>query len=109
MFRRNAGGPAANGLILPFGLSQTRQHPSAPPKLLVAFGYASGDVTRVVLHLPGSRQASGSTVAAWPGSGVRLWSISLPAHLDYLGRSFTVTAYDASGHVVATDTLGTIG
>lgn len=104
-----AGGPAANGLILPFGLSQTRQHPSAPPKLLEAFGYASGDVTRVVLHLPGSRQASGSTVAAWPGSGVRLWSISLPAHLDYLGRSFTVTAYDASGHVVATDTLGTVG
>ena len=66
-------------------------------------------MTRVVLHLPGGPQAAGSTVAAWPGSGVRLWSITLPAHLDYLGRSSTVTAYDSSGHVVATDTLGTIG
>ena len=34
---------------------------------------------------------------------------SLPTHLRPAGRTFTITAYDAAGHVVETDTLGQIG
>jgi hypothetical protein len=101
-----SGGPAADGIILEFGPGGSRQDPY--PKLLEAFGYARTDVARIVLHLPGG-QAETSTFAAWPGSGIRLWAVPLPTHLDYAGRTFTVTAYDAAGHVVQTDTTGRIG
>ncbi len=50
-----------------------------------------------------------TTVATWPGSGVRLWAVSLPVQGGYSGRPFTVTAYDAAGQAVATDTLGIMG
>jgi len=43
------------------------------------------------------------------GRAVWLWKISLPTHLDFAGRKFTVTAYDGAGHVIQTVTLGTIG
>jgi hypothetical protein len=101
-----ADGPAADGLILPYGLADQRENPY--PTLLEAFGYARAGVARVVLHLPGGQQAAGSTFAAWPGSSVRLWAVSLPTHLRYVGRTFTITVYDATGHVVQTDTLGII-
>jgi hypothetical protein len=81
--------------------------PLGPPQIaqprgggITVFRYSAGLETQA---------GAGSTVAAWPGSGVRPGAISLSTHLDYMGRSFTVTAYDAAGHVVATDTLGTIG
>jgi hypothetical protein len=101
-----AGRPAADGLIMSFGLSNSRQHPNAPPKLSEGFGYAHAEVARIVLHLPGGRQTAGPTVAAWPDSGLRLWAISLPTDIDYVGRTVTVTAYDATGHVIETGTLG---
>jgi hypothetical protein len=100
------GGPAADGIVLAFGLASSRQNPY--PKLVEAFGYARAGVARIVLHLP-SGQAAASTVAAWPGSRIRLWAVSLPTHLHFAGRTFTVTAYDAAGHVVQTDTLGQTG
>jgi hypothetical protein len=102
-----ADGPTADGIILSFGLANSRQNPY--PKLVEAFGYARSSVARVVLHLPGGQQAAGSTFAAWPGSGLRLWAVPLPTRLQFAGRTFTVTAYDAAGHVVQVDTLGTIG
>jgi hypothetical protein len=101
-----ASGPAADGLILDYGLSDQRKNPY--PNLVEATGYARADVTRVVVHLPGGQQAAGSTFAAWPGSGIRLWAVSLPTHLDHAGRTFTITAYDAARHLVQTDTLGSI-
>jgi hypothetical protein len=100
------GGPTADGIILAFGLASSRQNPY--PKLVEAFGYARADVTRIVVHLP-SGQAETSTFAARPGSGIRLWAIPLSTHLDFIGHTFTVTAYDAAGHVVQTDTLGRTG
>jgi hypothetical protein len=103
-----ANGPAADGLIMFFGPTASSANPKGLPKLTEAFGYAREDVARVVVHLP-SGQAGTSTVAAWPGSGIRLWSVSVPTRFEYIGRTFTVTAYDAAGHVVQTDTLGQIG
>jgi hypothetical protein len=104
-----ADGPSADGLIMSFGDMASRAHPKAPPKLSEAFGYARGDVARIVVHLPGGRQAATSTVTAWPGSGLRLWAVSVPTDIDYVARTFTVTAYDAAGHVIQTDTLGLPG
>jgi hypothetical protein len=104
---RVTDGPTADGIILDFGLGSSRQNPY--PKLVEAFGYARSTVARVVLHLPGGQQAAGSTFAAWPGSRIRLWALSLPTHLLHAGRTFTITAYDAAGHVIETDTLGQIG
>jgi hypothetical protein len=100
-------GPTVDGIVLPFGAGSSRQNPY--PKLLEAFGYAREDVARVVIHLPGGEQAAASTFAAWPGTVIRLWVASLPTHLKSVGRRFTVTAYDAAGHVVETDTLGLPG
>ena len=100
-------GPEADGLVLGYGLSDQRKNPY--PKLLEAFGYAREGVTRVVVHLPGGQQAVGSFIAAWPDSGIWLWAVSLPAHLNFIGRTFTVTAYNPAAHIVQTDTLGTAG
>ena len=102
-------GPAADGLIMSFGQTASRDHPKSPPKLSEAFGYAHGDVARIVVHLPGGRQAATPTVAAWPGSGLRLWAVSVPTDIGYVNRAVTVTAYDAAGHVIATSTLGQPG
>ena len=101
-----ADGPAADGIALYVG-GGSRQHPY--PSRAEVFGYTRAEVTRIVLHLPGGGQAGTSTVAAWPGSGVRLWSISVPFRKDFMGRTSTVTAYNAAGQVVATDELGRIG
>jgi hypothetical protein len=74
-----------------------------------AFGYAHADVARVVLHLPGGRQVSASTFAAWPDSGLRLWAIRLPANVYVHGQqmpTITATGYDTAGQVVTRGTLG---
>ncbi len=67
-----AGGPAADGLILPFDFS--RQAENVSPRLDEGFGYARADVATVVLHLPGGELVGTPTSAAWPGSGLRLWA-----------------------------------
>ena len=94
-------GPAVDGIILGFGLGG--QH----PKAVEALGYSSDGVARVVLHLPGGGQAQTSVFTYFGSSAVWLWKISLPTHLDFAGRTFTVTAYDGAGHVIQTVTLGT--
>ncbi len=100
------GGPAADGLILPFDFS--RQARNVYPRLDEGFGYARADVTTVVLHLPGGELVGTPTFAAWPGSGLRLWTVSLPTEIQYAGQTIKVTAYDAAGHVIGQDTLGLI-
>ena len=74
-----------------------------------AFGYSHEAVARIVLHLPGGGQAQTSTFTYFGSNAIRLWHISLPAHLDFTNRTFTVTAYNLANQVVQTDTLGTIG
>jgi len=105
-----AGPPALAGLSLAFWApGGTKKHPN---QAWDAFGYAHADVARVVLHLPGRRQVSTSTFAAWPGSGLRLWAVRLPAGVEYVGHrvpAITATGYDAAGHVVTQVTLGSSG
>lgn len=100
------GGPAVDGLILPFDFS--RQARNVYPRLVEGFGYARADVTSVVLHLPGGELVGTPTFAAWPGSGLRLWAVSLPTEIRYAGQAIEVTAYDAAGQVVATVPIGTL-
>jgi hypothetical protein len=104
-----ANGPAADGIVLDFGWPSDVSRKNPYPSLVKAFGYARTEVARVVVHLPGGAQAVASTFAAWPGSGIRLWAVSVPVHLQYAGHAFTITCYDAAGHVVQTDALGQIG
>ncbi len=99
-------GPAADGLILPFDFS--RQARNVYPRLDEGFGYTRADVTTVVLHLPGGELVGTPTFSAWPGSGLRLWAVSLPTEIQYAGQAIKVTAYDAAGHVIGQDTLGLI-
>lgn len=42
------------------------------------YGYAHENVRRVVLRL-GGKQYGAQTIAAWPGTGLRLWSFPVPA------------------------------
>ena len=96
-----AGPPALSGLMAPF-ISNKSQ-------VWEAFGYAHADVARVVLRLGGGGQVSAPTFAAWPGSGLRLWAIRLPAPVEYDSNGFpvlTATGYDAAGQAVAHVKLG---
>jgi len=65
-----------------------------------------------VLHLPGGGQATAVTFPAWPGSGLRLWAVRLPAEVREVNRlaaQTTVTAYDAAGRALGPDSLGLTG
>lgn len=100
--RLAAGPPALAGFTLDF----TDMYRASTPG---AVGYAHADVARVVLHLPGDRSVATSTFAAWPGSGLRLWAIRLPADVYVQGQqmpTITATGYDTAGQVVARVTLG---
>jgi hypothetical protein len=95
-----AGQPALGGIAVSFGEGGTN------PK---AFGYAHANVTRIVLSFRGG-SVSGRTVAAgWPGSSIRLWSVSLPADLGLPQPAITATGYDAAGHVIERVKLGSSG
>ncbi len=101
------GGPAVDGLILPFDYS--RQGGNFYPRLVEGFGYADADVASVTLHLPGGELVGTPTFAAWPGSGLRFWAASLPTKIQYGGQTIKVTAYDAAGHAIGQYTLGLVG
>ncbi|HEY6297345.1 MAG TPA: hypothetical protein VIX15_16930, partial [Streptosporangiaceae bacterium] len=110
-----SGGPRVGGLILPFGLPPAPQgtRPKASQtQQAEGFGYAQADVARIVLHLPGGGQATAVTFPAWPGSGLRLWAVRLTAearNINLVATQTTLTAYDASGHILGTDSLGLTG
>jgi hypothetical protein len=63
------------------------------------YGYAHQNVRRVVLRL-GGKQYGAQTIAAWPGSGLRLWSFSVPASMLSSSGSRVMVGYDAAGRVV---------
>jgi hypothetical protein len=63
------------------------------------YGYAHQNVRRVVLRL-GGKQYGAQTIAAWPGSGLRLWSFPVPASLLSSSGSRVMLGYDAAGRVV---------
>lgn len=105
-----AGPPALAGLSLGFWApGGTKRHSNSAWE---SFGYAHADVARVVLRLPNGERISASTFAAWPGSGLRLWAVRLPAHVPSIIQGvavITATGYDAAGNVVAQVTLGSGG
>jgi hypothetical protein len=107
-----SGAPALGGMTLPFAKAAHTRKGQNPPLEWKAFGYAHADVTMVVLQLPGGKHLSAPTFAAWPGSGLRLWAVTLPSDIGWGGRGVpqpTATAYDAAGQAVAQVTLGTSG
>jgi hypothetical protein len=64
------------------------------------YGYAHENVRRVVLRL-GGKQYGAQTIAAWPGSGLRLWSFPVPSSvLMSSAASRVMLGYDAAGRVV---------
>jgi hypothetical protein len=65
------------------------------------FGYAPANIARVGLRLAnGTLTPSVRTIAAWRGSGIRLWgALALPAHADPLDT--LLVGYDPAGHVLA--------
>jgi len=63
------------------------------------YGYAHENVRSVVLRL-GGKQYGTQTIAAWPGSGLRLWSFSVPASMLSSSGSPAMVGYDAAGRVV---------
>ena len=71
-----------------------------------AFGYAPANVTRVVLSFRGGEGSARTFAAGWAGSGIRLWSASLPGDLGLPLPAITATGYDAAGQVVERVKLG---
>jgi hypothetical protein len=70
-------------------------------KVVEFYGYAHGNVTRVVLRLPDGRQYGAQTTAAWPGSGLRLWHFSVPVKAaTFEPGQQVMLGYDAAGQVV---------
>jgi hypothetical protein len=63
------------------------------------YGYAHENVRRVVLRL-GAKQYGAQTIAAWPGSGLRLWSFPVPSGVLMSSSSRVMVGYDAAGRVV---------
>jgi hypothetical protein len=64
------------------------------------YGYAHENVRRVALRL-GGKQYGAQTIAAWPGSGLRLWSFPVPSSvLMSSAASRVMLGYDAAGRVV---------
>jgi hypothetical protein len=71
------------------------------------YGYAHANVARVVVRLPDGRQYSAQTIAAWPGSGLRLWHFAVPVKAaTFEPRQQVILGYDASGQVVFDKLLG---
>jgi hypothetical protein len=101
------GEPVLGGLTDPFGFVQGGEW-----RQLTAFGYAHADVARVVVRAPDGRQVSTATFkAGWPGSDLRLWAVNLPTSgktVAVAPRGLIATAYDAAGHVLVRDLLGTM-
>ncbi len=62
------------------------------------YGYAHENVRRVVLRL-GGKQYGAQTIAGWPGSGLRLWSLPVPASMLFFSGSHVMMGYDAAGRV----------
>jgi hypothetical protein len=75
------------------------------------FGYVHAGVARVVIRLHGGYQTAVSSFRpGWPGSGVRFFALVLPRSLfpklpQDPSPQGTVTAYDAAGHMMATEPL----
>jgi len=72
------------------------------------FGSVPADVTRVVLRVPDGQEYSVRTIAAWPGSGIRLWGpITIPGNTQRPQNSMVIT-YNAAGQVLQQVTLGSL-
>jgi hypothetical protein len=72
------------------------------------FGSAPADVTRVVLRVPDGQEYSVRTIAAWPGSGIKLWgTITIPGGTQLPQDSMVIT-YNAAGQVLRKVSLGTL-
>ena len=70
-------------------------------KLAEFYRYAHQNVARVVLRLGSGKQYSAQTFAAWPGSGLRLWDLSVPTDLLRVKPGQDVMMdYDATGQLV---------
>lgn len=63
------------------------------------FGYAHENVRSVVLRL-GAKQYGAQTIAAWPGSGLRLWSFPVSSGVLLSSSSRVMLGHDAAGRVV---------
>jgi hypothetical protein len=64
-------------------------------------GYPPASGVRLVF-----RDASGTEVASLGTSAPQ--AVKVPTRTDYLGQRVTATAYDAAGHVIEQDTLGSL-
>lgn len=89
--------PSAQSGLSPFYFSAM---PPLPSKLAVYFGYAPRNVARVALRLADGRQFSARTIAGWKGSGLRLWSFSVPNGLSSTVR-YVALGYNAANQVVS--------
>ena len=78
------------------GLTHARSVPGDSTSV-VYYGYARRDAARVVIQI-GGRSYTAHLVAGWPGSGIRLWALTVPS--SGLIPPATVTGYDAAGHVL---------
>jgi hypothetical protein len=100
-----SGPPALAGLsVLLAGESG-----ASPGMVIEAFGYTHADVARVVLRMGDGPPVSTSTLAAWPGSGLRLWAVPLWTGTESQGNGqqvVTATGYNAAGQAVAHVKLG---
>jgi hypothetical protein len=98
-----SGGPTLAGLISLVG------DVNASSRTAECMGYAHADVSRVVLRMVDGTEYSGSTFAAgWPGTDVRLWEVRLSEAESSKALLGTATAYDATGHVIAKEPIGTL-
>ena len=102
-----SGRPAVDGMASGFGYACT---PGCRLTNIKAFGYAHGDVAKVVVRLPGGGQVAADTFpAGWPGSDLRLWQVTLPDSVwpgDGFLPKLIAVAYDAAGHQLGQTQLG---
>jgi hypothetical protein len=89
--------PSTQSGLSPFYISAM---PSFTSKVVDYFGYAPQNVARVTLKLADGRQFSARTIAGWKGSGLRLWSFSVPDGLSSTVR-YVALAYNAANRVVS--------
>jgi hypothetical protein len=105
-----AGAPAIDGLVAPFRLVCA---PECRQMTVKAFGYAHGDVAKVVVPLPSGGQVTAKTFrAGWPGSDLWIWQVTLPDSTwsaDGYRTILGAIAYDAAGHAIGQALLGQPG